>query len=124
MSTIVIEVSVPQSADIEAAAAAVDVVADPGGAQVIVVPAPGPPGPAGPPGEGTRVVGETPAGVKNGINTIFTLAHPPQTGSVSVYRNGLREVAGVGFTVSGTTLTFTTPPLSSDDTTVDYVLEG
>ncbi|PPJ31856.1 hypothetical protein C5E45_32720 [Nocardia nova] len=44
MSDVVIEVSVPQTADIEAVADTVDVTADPTGAPVIVVAAPGPPG--------------------------------------------------------------------------------
>ncbi|MFE7747314.1 hypothetical protein [Nocardia sp. NPDC057455] len=45
MSEVVIEVSVPQAADIAAAADPVDVVADPAGATVLVVPTPGPPSP-------------------------------------------------------------------------------
>lgn len=44
---IVIEVTVPDSADIAAEVDAVDVVAESDGAQVIVVATPGPPGPPG-----------------------------------------------------------------------------
>lgn len=91
---------------------------------VLYVPVPGPPGPAGAAGDGARVFGETPAGVQDGTNPDFVLAHTPVTGSVAVYRNGLREVLGIGFTVSAATLTFTTPPVADDDITVDYALEG
>lgn len=94
----------------------------PDGARVIVVARPTP-GPAGPPGDGTQVFNETPTGTKDGSNLVFTLAHIPRSGTTTVYRNGLREVPGVGYTASGSTLTFTTAPLSSDDLTVDY-LEG
>ncbi|MGW5920852.1 hypothetical protein ACWFPY_17855 [Nocardia fluminea] len=47
MTDLVIEVSVPDSADIAAEIESVDIVTDPSGAQVIVVATPGPPGPAG-----------------------------------------------------------------------------
>lgn len=95
----------------------------PDGARVIVVAKPVP-GPTGPPGDGTQVFNETPSGVRDGVNLVFTLASIPHVGSTSVYRNGLREVLGVGYTASGSALTFTTAPLSSDDLTVDYLMEG
>lgn len=122
MTDIVIEVSVPDTADITAIADTVDLTANPNGAAVILVAAPGPPGPPGPPGNGTGVYNETPAGVRNGINTAFTLAHTPAAGSTAVYRNGLREVLGVGYTLSGATLDFTTAPLADDALTVDYLI--
>jgi hypothetical protein len=40
---------------------------------------------------------------------------------VSLYRNGLREHAGLGYTVIGTALTITTAPLADDDLLVDYL---
>lgn len=122
MTEVVIEVSVPQTVDIEAIADTVDVVADPSGAQVVIVATPGPPGPPGPPGDGTGVFGETPTGTKDGVNTAFTLAEIPQPTSVAVYRNGLREHLDVGYTVSGPTVTFSTAPLSSDEICVDYLI--
>ena len=86
---------------------------------------PGPPGPPGPPGTGgsTLVTGESPSGVQNGVNLVFTAAQSPMAGSMSVYRNGLRERNGVGYSVSGSTITFTTAPLSTDELTIDYLLE-
>lgn len=124
MPDLVIDVFVPQSTDIEIIADTVDVVADPSGAQVIVVATPGPEGPPGPPGDGTQVFNETPSGVQNGGNTVFTLAHAPRAGSITVYRNGLRERLGVGYTVTGSTIVFTTAPLSTDEITADYLMEG
>lgn len=127
MADFVIEVSVPQSTDIYAQADTVDVVADAGGAQVIVVATPGPPGPAGPagsPGDGTQVFNEIPSGLRNGTNPVLTLAHTPHAGSTTLYRNGLRESLGIGYTVTGSDITFTVAPLSSDEITVDYLMEG
>lgn len=94
------------------------------GARVVIVPAPGLQGPPGQPGDGTQVLNETPGGVRDGVNTAFTLAHAPQVGATAVYRNGLREAFGSGYTVAGSTITFTTAPLSSDVLAVDYLMEG
>lgn len=71
---------------------------------------------------GALVSGETPSGTKNGINTTFTLAHVPATNTTSVFRNGLREQLGIGYTESTNTIVFTTPPLTSDILLVDYLL--
>jgi hypothetical protein len=122
--TIDIEVTSPAAVALEIATPEVDVTPDPDGAQVIVVAVPGSPGQPGPPGDGTPVLNETPTGVKDGSNTVFTLAHAPQAGSTGVYRNGLREVLGVGYILAGSNLTFSSPPLSSDEITVDYLMEG
>lgn len=119
-----IEVTSPAEVALEVVAPVVDVSPDPDGAQVILVATPGPMGPPGPGGDGTQVFNETPSGLQDGANTTFTLAHEPQAGSTTVYRNGLREVLTLGFTVTGSTLTFSTPPLSSDVLTVDYLMEG
>lgn len=124
MTDVVIEVSVPNSTDIEVVADAVDVTADPNGAQVIVVATPGPPGPPGSAGDGTQVFNEIPSGTQDGVNTVFALAHTPQSGSTMLYRNGLREVITVGYTVTGSNITISTPPLSSDVLIVDYLMEG
>lgn len=73
-------------------------------------------------GSTTQIFGETPAGTFNGINVTFTTALAFQTGTTAVYRNGLREQLGVGYTESlSSTLTFTTAPLADDVITVDYI---
>jgi hypothetical protein len=94
---------------------------------VLVVPTPGPPGqtgPTGPSGNGTQVFGEVPSGTLNGSNETFTVSNSFQTGTTCVYRNGLREHLGVGYTESSPELLFTTPPLGSDVITVDYLVEA
>ena len=94
-----------------------------GDAEVVALLVEGPPGPAGPPGDGTPVVGEVLSGVKDGVNAVFTTESGYRTGTTAVYRNGLREVRGVGYTESGpATVSFTTAPLSTDDISIDYVI--
>lgn len=84
----------------------------------------GPPGPGGSPGGGAVVTGEWPSGTYDGVNAVFALANVPQAGTVVLFRNGLRERQGTSYVVSGATVTFTAPPLPTDDVTVDYLLEG
>lgn len=122
--TIDIEISSPAAVALEIATPAVDVTPDPDGTQVIVVAVPGDRGPAGPPGDGAQVVAEQPSGVQDGANAVFTLGHTPLAGSTALYRNGLRELSGIGYTVTGSSITFTTAPLSSDSIAVDYLMEG
>lgn len=92
------------------------------GEAVLVVPTPGPPGTPGPAGDGTQVFGEVPSGGQDGVNDSFTLSHGFQAGSTAVFRNGLREQLNVGYTESSPEIVFTSPPLSSDVITVDYLL--
>lgn len=119
-----IEVTSPAAVALEIATPVVEVSPDPNGAQVIVVATPGPPGPPGSAGDGTQVINEIPSGTQDGVNTVFALAHTPQSGSTMLYRNGLREVITVGYTVTGSNITISTPPLSSDVLIVDYLMEG
>lgn len=82
----------------------------------------GPSGPRGAPGTGTRIIGEVPAGSKNSSNMVFLTENQFISGTTIVYRNGLREHLGVGYTETlPETITFTTPPNSDDDILVDYV---
>ena len=51
--------------------------------------------------------GETPAGLINGSNAVFTLADAPSPEtSLSLYRNGLLQKQGVDYVISGNTITF------------------
>jgi hypothetical protein len=73
------------------------------------------------PGSGaTQIFGEIPSGTQDGTNETLTLANDFVTGSTCVYRNGLRERLGVGYTESSPTIVFAAPPLSSDVIEVDY----
>ena len=51
--------------------------------------------------------GETPAGLLNGTNAVFTLANPPSPGaSLTLYRNGLVQQQNVDYSVAGNVITF------------------
>jgi hypothetical protein len=80
----------------------------------------GPQGIAGPAGQGepvTQIINKT---LQTGA-TVFALTAPARaTNAIQVFRNGLAEIAGVGFTATTTAITFTTAPLSGDDIVVRY----
>ena len=83
----------------------------------------GPPGPRGLPGSGVSVNGETPTGTQNGSNVVFTLANDFQSGSVRMYRNGIRGQEGYDFTETPPNqITFTTAPNADDAIIVDYYM--
>lgn len=93
---------------------------------VVVVETMGPRGPQGeqgPPGVSyLATISEViPAQLQDGVTTTFGLSSSADlTQSVQVFRNGLMEVAGQGYFVTETEVTFTTPPLNSDVLTVVY----
>lgn len=66
-------------------------------------------------GGGSSVLqdGETPSGTINGSNTAFTLSYTPSNpNGVIVVLNGVVQYNGTDYTISGTTITFTTAPVS------------
>lgn len=74
------------------------------------------------------VIGETPTGLKNGVNTVYTLASTPlAASSVGVFLSGVRlELVGAApngmqFTLSGTTLTLGLAPRATDGFFADYL---
>lgn len=67
------------------------------------------------------VFNEVPSGTVNGSNTAFTIANTPTSGTLSVYRNGLRMKNIVDYTFSGTTLTFVVAPETGDELLTDYM---
>jgi hypothetical protein len=54
----------------------------------------------------------SPSGTINGSNVTFTLASTPTSNSLSLYLNGVLQTPNVDYTLSGTTITFTTAPVS------------
>lgn len=58
---------------------------------------------------GRFVVNETPSGTIDGSNASFTLASAPAAGGLQLYINGLLLLEGTHFSLSGTTVTFTSP---------------
>lgn len=95
-------------------------VADPEPVGVVTVL--GPAGPVGPRGPGGSAVSEVVSQqLQNGVVLTFVLANAVDgSQAVQVYRNGLLEVLGVGFSVGLNSITFSSPPLSSDVVVVVY----
>ena len=62
----------------------------------------------------------------NDSQTQFTLASTPVANSVQVYLNGLLQEDGSGkdYTISGTTITFTTAPATGDILIVHYIINN
>lgn len=75
----------------------------------------------GPSGSSTDVWSETPSGTIDGSNVTFTLAHTPTAGSVALYLNGARQKVTDDYTISGTTITFISAPLTGSNLLADYV---
>lgn len=73
-------------------------------------------------GLSTAVTSEVPSGTINSSNTVFTLAHPPVSGTVKPYLNGVRQTAGTDYSISTTTITFVSmaAPTTGSILTVDY----
>ena len=97
--------------------------ADPVTVGVVTVLGPqGAPGATGARGPGSSAVCEVVSQqLQNGVTSTFTLANAVDLSqAVQVFRNGLLEVLGVGFSVSSGSVTFSTPPLSSDLVAVVY----
>lgn len=57
---------------------------------------------------------ESPSGTQNGSNLAFTLGHSPTGSSLEVYLNGVLQVAGADYSLSGNTITFTYAPIVTD----------
>lgn len=67
-------------------------------------------------------IGEIPSGTVNGTNPTFTLANTPVAGTMAVYVDGLRMLAGTDYLISGGTITFQTGaiPMTGDTVLADY----
>lgn len=69
-----------------------------------------------------HVTGEVPSGTINGVNTSFTMAHTPLSGTLAIYvgvGGGLR-LAASGFSFTGTSLTITAAPGIGALLMIDY----
>jgi hypothetical protein len=68
------------------------------------------------------VVRETPVGVVDGTNAVFTLANTPYAGTESVFVNGLLQEPGAGndYELVGKDITLTAAPLTGDRVKVSY----
>ena len=72
---------------------------------------------------GNFVFGETPTGALNGVNSTYTLANMPVTGTVSVMVNGQTLDAGAGndYTISGVTITMLYTLTATDKIRASYL---
>jgi hypothetical protein len=83
----------------------------------------GPCGTGGGGAGGSFADAETPVGIVNGVNTVFTLAAAPSpASSLEFFRNGLLQRQGVDYQLSGSTVTFflASIPESGDLLVVSY----
>lgn len=66
--------------------------------------------------------GETPSGLINGSNTVFTISQTPLEGeTVDVFLDGLKQIPTTDYSISGTTITFVTAPVAGQNLRVDYI---
>jgi hypothetical protein len=73
----------------------------------------------------TFIDAETPGGVLNGVNTIFTTAQTPNpAASLELYRNGILQQTSNDYTLSSSTITFTNVPLPNDILVAYYRVNG
>ena len=72
----------------------------------------------------SHVTEETPSGTINGSNTSFTLANAPISGTLKLYLNGQRLTYTTDFTLSGTTITMVTAPITNDILRADYSISA
>ena len=74
-------------------------------------------------GGASTVSNETPGGLVNSSNTVFTTASAYVAGTTRLYRNGLRQQLAVDYTESSAKhITFTSAPLTGDILVIDYDL--
>jgi Avian adenovirus fibre, N-terminal len=73
-------------------------------------------------GSSNIVTRETPTGLVNGANTIFTLAATPTAGTEEVFLNGILQEPGAGndYTIATSTITMLSAPLTGDRLRVNY----
>lgn len=72
---------------------------------------------------GADVFSEVPSGTLNGTNAVFSVANAPVTGTLRLYRNGMRQKGGgFDYSISGSTITFVTGavPQPGDTLLADY----
>ena len=70
---------------------------------------------------GYSVYNETPVGLLNGVNTVFTTAAAFVSGKTRLYLNGIRQKLSGDYTeTGGNEVTFSSAPASTDSVLIDY----
>lgn len=75
-------------------------------------------------GNASYVQNEVPTGDVDSSNDEYTLANTPTSGTLQLYLNGVRQKITDDYTISGTTITFVTPPTTGDKITADYLVNA
>lgn len=66
-------------------------------------------------------VQEVPSGTVNGSNTAFTISTAPrEVDAVQVFIDGIRQRKTTDYSISGTTITFVTAPVTDQYVYVEY----
>ena len=68
-------------------------------------------------------INEVPTGDIDGSNTSFTISSTPVADTLSVYINGIKQ-SPTHYSLTGTTLTLSTAPLTGTELLVDYLVPG
>ncbi len=69
----------------------------------------------------TLILDEAPIGAIDGSNKVFTFSAALIPGTDDVFKNGQKLYNGIGYTITGTTLTFVDAPQSYSDGTSDQL---
>lgn len=70
----------------------------------------------------SRIYNESPGGLRNGSNKVFTLIYTPALNSVRLYRNGLRVRQNSDYVLTNNVIMFVTAPIINADLIADYDL--
>lgn len=68
-----------------------------------------------------QIKGETPIGVLNGVNAVFTTVNNLKPNSEEVYINGNRQKKPDDYNISGQTLTLVFSPQTTETILIDYI---
>lgn len=71
-------------------------------------------------------IGEVPGGTVNGSNAVFTLARAPNTDTLRLHRNGVRQKPVTDYSITGSTVTFSggSIPQVGDTLLADYTIDA
>lgn len=69
----------------------------------------------------SNIVREVPAGVVDGVNTVFTLSFIPVSNSEDIYINGQLRHPTVAYTLVGNTITFVIAPWNGSYLLAKYI---
>jgi len=69
---------------------------------------------------------ETPSGLVNGSNKVFTLSNTPESGTLHLYLNGVHQEEGSAkdYVITGDTITFVDAPYVNDTIVASYLIGG